>query len=281
MNPESEVKFISDRRQFTFDRLLILSLVPVIVLFLGAVAYYVYTTNILNNPPITNEEKTPIGLTDEEITRIKNEVNSQPYEYLFVPNALDIIGIPPPAESTEMDKLSYDMQKPSVNPTPEEVIKDHVYFLDFKGQAFGDYINSDANGNEITQINDELAHLTQQLNNLYQQIPLKDRISGVTQLVEIQPVLEKEGNNISVYPSIRAVVAYSAKEIMTKLDPSNAQKYQKDADALVSRGIGYGLYGQSDAEAARSLVSQYFVQYFKNKPDTLSALTIINQTESN
>jgi hypothetical protein len=53
--------------------------------------------------------------------------------------------------------------------------------------------------------------------------------------------------------------------ILARLDPEYAQIYQQKSEEFVARGIGYGLYGQNDADAAQSLVNQYFV-LLENSP---------------
>jgi hypothetical protein len=48
---------------------------------------------------------------------------------------------------------------------------------------------------------------------------------------------------------------------MVRLDPANAKIYETEIVGLIQRGIGYGLYGQSDVDAAQSLVTQYMNLY--------------------
>ncbi len=199
----------------------------------------------------------------KEIQIIKERAESAPFEYKLVPNAIERINLPKPPDSNELDQQVYDGLRSTEPVEDYSDENNHVYYLDFQGQPLGDYVNSLPDQSQILifQINDELTNLTQHFNNLFQRGRLSERIDGVVEYATIEPALagsRNNGNYVSVYPSIRAVMVYAAGELMSRTDPENREQYEQQVQNLVNRQIGYGLYGQSDAEASLSLVNQYF-----------------------
>lgn len=206
--------------------------------------------------------------------------NTPEFTFLIVPTALETITLPAPTDTTVSDQEAYDRLVNELKPsaTPEEVFNDTGYNLPYSGTTYGAYISE--NGfDELFMIYDELAHVTQNFNNQYNRPPLKDRISGVEEMARIQPAVYGE-SQVSVYPSWRAVEAFMVGEILSRLDKANAQQHRNNAALMVDRGVAYGLYGQSDAEAAFSIVEQYF-RLMENQPSKPSLFSEEVPVETN
>ena len=197
------------------------------------------------------------AVMDAEVARMVAEAEAQPFVYTVIPNAREAITLPPPPESNDTDAASYAKQKPEGDVAQSTVETDVAFYLPFMGTTYGEYLNELQN-TELFQIHDELRFLTLHFNELYKRDPLSVRIEGVTELQPLESAVSGKTETHSVYPSIRAVEAYTAAAIMAQLDPENKEGHEELAEALVQRGIGYGLYGQSDADAAKDLVGQYF-----------------------
>jgi hypothetical protein len=215
----------------------------------------------------TKNTDVPIPVVDNreadlqaEIARIKAEEEGKPFVFTAVPDALNKISLPPPPESNESDAAIYTKLKATTT-IPEAAVQDDVVFnLAPLGISYIDYLNNLNDPSEIYQLTDELRQLTLALNEKYQRPPLAERIQGVVQMAPLDKIVA--GNETpSVYPSIRAVDAFLALEIMSRIDPENAALYEAETTGVINRGIGYGLYGQSDVDAARLLVTQYMNIY--------------------
>jgi hypothetical protein len=185
------------------------------------------------------------------------EAESRPFVYTVVPNALEAITVPPPPDSDATDKAAYESAHAQVgNISAEDARNDLYYTLTFKDMTYGEFQNSLVDPSLLFQIHDELRNLTLHFNQLYNRPPLAERVEGVSQMFALDPVIYNNPTP-SVYPSVRAVDAYIAAEIMSVVDPANAAQHRQQAEALVVRGIGYGIYGASDAQTAKEMVAQY------------------------
>lgn len=194
------------------------------------------------------------------LEKVVAEIQAQPFVYSLVPDAPQIITVPPPPESNELDARVYAEFKSSATVAPSDVQNDVAFNLPFEDMTYGEYLLTLSQPSPISQVMSEVRQLTLAANKQYQRPALKERIADVTQIGELDRA-DYRDQTVSVYPSIRAVDAYLAGQIMATIDSEKADYYQKLAEALVARGIAYGLYGQSDADAAKALVEQYLTHY--------------------
>lgn len=224
-----------------------------VILVVGFVAILLVTKVFSGNQKEATRDEIESYL--EELVK---EVEKKPFTFVFVPNALEAIQLPAPTETNELDQEAYDRLVTEVdqNITEEEILNDIGFNLPYGDTTYGKYINENSEL-DLFQVYDELAQITLHFNEQYQRPSLKDRIEGVIQRASLMPAVYEAGV-VSVYPSWHAVEAYMVAEVLTRLDEDNAQVYRNNSETLVDRGIGYGLYGKSDAEAARSIVQQYF-----------------------
>ena len=249
MQPQPEASVISDRKKFRAPTIFL----TVVIVFTVSVVAVISIRYI-------NSEKNYLAKENETIARIITEAQKMEIVFTAVPDALQLIAIPAPPNSESSDNANYIELKPTAT-VPEDIVQNDVAFnMYFLGMTYGKYLNSIENPGEIYQITDELHELALKLNNQFNRPSFATRFAEVIQMAPLDPI--SPGSEVhSVYPSIRAIDAYLAAHFMSKIDPENEQEYNQEAQALVSRGIGYGLYSESDAEAAALLVSQYLTLY--------------------
>lgn len=249
METQPEAVVLSDRRKLP-QTLLIIS--GVIILIVGSIGIiYALQWNNTKNSNLIFEAK---------LAQIIADAQSQEFVFTAVPKALELVTLPIPPDSNETDAIVYNQLKSDPSVSIEIVQNDVVFNLPFMGATYGEYLNTIENPDEIFQVTDELHQLAVQLNTTFNRLPLKDRIAGVLQMAPLDAI-SVDSDVRSVYPSIRAINAYLGAEIMSRIDPENKDSYRQEAEALINRGIGYGLYGQSDADAAKSVVTQYLALY--------------------
>jgi len=256
MNPNSEGTVIRDSRVVSRGVKLAIICVVIVLTLILVVAWYV----LQGNQRYISTELASYGLNQQQemvVTEIE-EAEAQPFVFTLVPNALDVIVLEAPSASNTKDVDAYTLTKASVDladPIDPEIIKNDIaYNLPFQGSTFGEYLNTlpEENRYRFFQMSDELQQLTKHFNEVYKRPPLKDRIEGV---VAMAP------QDTLVYPSMRAVQGFLAIKIMSVIDPQSSSLYEEVGEAFVQRGMLYGLYGQSDAEAAKSVVTQYLALY--------------------
>lgn len=207
----------------------------------------------------------------EEIENTIATLRTQPaphFEYQLVLDAPNRIDIAPPPDSADSDQAAYyailtDEEKTDVASSTRRYViaydtDDTVHNLPFKNTDWADYIYQESTPEEekaILQVYDELGDLTYYFNEQYNRPPLVDRIEAVfpTTYDDIE-TREK----FFIYPSFKVVEGLATAEMMARMDPQNAQFYHDEVEAFIERGMVYGIYGESDIEAARSLVEQYF-----------------------
>lgn len=253
MNYQNPEPVVTVKKSYQSIFLIILGVVSLlVVVYQGYILYKIKSTQT----SVISKEKA-------EIAGIIKEAQNMAINFTAVPNAPELIDIPAPYDTSESDNKSYLQLKPTNVVSKDTVQNDVAFNMSFMGVTYGTYLNSIENPTEIYQIIDELHELTLRLNTKFNRLPFSDRFSEVLQMGALDPIVP--GSDVrSVYPSIRAVDAYLAAQIMSQIDPKNENIYLQQAEQLVSRGIGYGLYSASDAEAAALLVSQYLKLYMNH-----------------
>jgi hypothetical protein len=230
------------------------------MVFIGSVvllfAWLLLSPSLMNTPEPASDE----AALEADIARIIAEAEGKPFVFTAVPDARTLITLPPPPTSNDIDTVVYNQLKATTTVTPEQIQDDVIFNLAPEGVTYMEYINSLEDPSEIFQLTDELRQLTLYFNQEYNRPPLSLRVPGVVQLAPLDMIVPNNPTQ-SVYPSMRAVDALLALEIMVRIDPDNAAAYEREIVALIQRGIGYGLYGQSDVDAAQSLVNQYMDLY--------------------
>ncbi len=252
------------------NSVVVIAVVVVFVLIVGASVWLFLQGGSGGNP--TSPDNINQAAIDEafrtQVESLVAEAEAQPFEYTLVPDAPTSITLPPPPESAADDAASYEaLKSQAAGVTPVQASEDVYYYLPVRDTVYGDYLNNLPNPLPIFQMHDELRRLTLQFNEQYNRAPLAERIDGVNPVTDLDLIVYKVDTK-SVYPSIRAVDAYAAAEVMSRLDVSNATTYKAQAEALVERGIAYGLYGASDAVAAKELVNQYIARLNATNPMT-------------
>ena len=181
----------------------------------------------------------------EMIVKKVAEAEAQPFLFTLVPDAPTLITLNAPATSTEEDLKIYKTLVTSagvIDPIDPEIVKKDIAFnLPFQGMTLGEFINKlpEEQRYKLFQMSDELRQLTTHFNELYKRPSFKDRAEGV---VEVTP-------SATVYPSLRAVEGFFAIHIMSEIDPNSSELYTEIGEDFVKRGILYGMYGSSDADA--------------------------------
>ncbi len=200
---------------------------------------------------------------------------AEEFAYKLVPNAPTAVTLPPPGASDTEDAASYETFKVMAEGmTEDDVYFDNVYAIPYGDSFYGDFINTPSDYQfTIYQLHDELRQLVAHVNSQYQRPPLAQRISGVTQIGNIEEALFEKPETAAVYPNIRSAEAFLVAYILSELDPENENLYRQTAEAMAERGIAYGHYGRSDLEASRSLTSQYLSLFLQNNPEGLRSIT--------
>lgn len=243
----------------------------IILIALGVVWFYQNYQGVISNPqPLTDEE------LRAEFDRLVAEAEAKPFVFEFVPNALEVIALPAPVDTTASDFENYQTLKPAVGMfTEEDVEEDTVYAFAFGDDSYGEYINTSEHQFMLYQLHDELRYITKNLNFLHPRPVLTERIEGVEQIGTVDPALFGD-ETPSVYPSVRAVEGFLVAEVMSRFDQANAEKYKAMGEAFAKRGIMYGHYGASDVAAARSVVEQYFGLLDASQPDLFTRNQVSN-----
>ena len=186
---------------------------------------FILTQTTKNTDVPTPVVDDPEAQLQAEIARIKAEAEGKPFVFTAVSDALNQISPPPPPSSNDNYATVYAQLKATTT-VSEAVVQDDVVFnLAPLGISYIDYLNNLDNPSEIYQLTDELHQLTLALNEKYKRPPLAERIQGVIQIAPLDTIVA--GNETpSVYPSIRAVDAFLALEIMARIDPENAALYE-------------------------------------------------------
>jgi len=246
----------------------------VIIIGLGLVWFFLSSQGFLNNSQPLSEEDFQV-----EVERLVAEAETQPFVFELVPNALEVITLPPPSESTVEDTTFYQALKtPAEGKTEVDVANDTIYNFPFRDTNYGDFINNSEYQFTLYQLHDEIRQLVAYFNSQYQRQPLSQRVEGVTQIGELEEAISEQSDTAAVYPNVRSTEAFLVANILSKLDPENATKYMQIAEEMAERGIAYGHYGRSDMEASRSLVSQYLSLFYQNNSDLIDIVTSQNET---
>lgn len=265
MPPQPDATIIRDKKSITPKQLVIVGLLLAGILALCAFYLVRYQEQLARQ---TFEAQIEADL-QAELARIDAEAATTPFAFTIVPEAPELIVIEAPADTADSDAAAYELLKPTAAVPETVAANDEAWDIPFQGTTYLEYLNNLEDPSLIFQITEELHELTLRFNKMYNRAPLSERINGVTQLAPLDTIVYGE-DTVSVYPSVRAVDAYLAAEIMSRIDEPNRNTYTTTAEDIIARGIGYGLYGQSDAYAAKSLVEQYFNLYDEPivSPDT-------------
>lgn len=262
MEPES------NSYQSTNQSMLKKPIVILILVLLGFVLVWLYLsfTGGLNNNQLLTEEE-----LQAELERLVAEAEKQPFTFEEVPEAPSTITLPPPPESNAEDTAAYQNLKTlAEGHTDEDVANDTVYNFPVQDTIYEDFINSSEYQFTLYQMHDELRQLIVKFNNEYKREPLSKRITGVTQIGNIEEAIFEKPETAAVYPNVRSAEAFLVAGILSYLYPDQADMYQQLAQEHAERGITYGHYGLSDLEASRSLANQYLSAFLKNHPDLTS-----------
>ena len=187
----------------------------------------------------------------EQRQDIVMEYNGKAFEYRLVPDAENRITVPAPYDARESDQLFYESVKSDELAVSEGIDYNYAYNLPFKDSTYSEHVNrlSRELRYKIFQMNDELAALTKYFNTIYPNESASERVTGI--------VLSTDLAAEPSYPPLRAVEAYAAVYVMSTIDSKNADQYERQGEQLVTRDISYGRYTKSDAEIAKSVVTQY------------------------
>jgi hypothetical protein len=256
MPPQQEEPIIYERSKMSPGTKIGIGIVIVALLVVSAGAILNQSREIQIDEPVLDSE----AALEAEVARILAEAPNEPFEYTAVPDAVNKISLPPPSVTEEVDAAVYAELKATTTVSEDVVGNDVIFNQSPLGISYIDFLNTLDDPTEIFQLTDELHQLTLHFNEQYKRPPLAERIQGVIQLAPLDIIVAGTETR-SVYPSIRAVDAFLALEVMSRIDPANAAVYEATAMGVIKRGIGYGLYGQSDVDAAQSLVMQYMDLY--------------------
>ena len=259
MNPDLETA-ISGEDEVSSHRLrwLLLILLTSILVLAGIVWY------LTSSSPTTEQAKRDQEF-NAKIQQVVEKYKNRAFVFTLVPDALTTITLPSPPDSDASDLASYQAIQKQL--TPEmiaNVDNDNIYTaFTLAGIQYGQFLDYNQNKEKIYQLHDEIRHLVLNFNKQYQRPPLSKRLPDIEHYGTEYPAVPGNDDVPSTYPSVRATEGFAVAELLTRMDNDNADFYQEMADDYARRGIMYGWYGQSDVEAARSLVDQYFTQFDK------------------
>lgn len=262
MEPDKNL-YSESRRSFLTKPISILIL---ILLGLGILWFYLNSQGFFNNSQEYSEAE-----IQAELERLIAEAENTPFTFEMVTDAPSTITLPPPPESNAEDTAAYQNLKTlAEGHTDEDVANDTVYNFPVQDTIYEDFINSSEYQFTLYQMHDELRQLIVKFNNEYKREPLSKRITGVTQIGNIEEAIFEKPETAAVYPNVRSAEAFLVAGILSYLYPDQADMYQQLAQEHAERGIAYGHYGLSDLEASRSLANQYLSAFLKNHPDLTS-----------
>ena len=231
------------------------------ILVLSSTVWY-----LTSSSPTTEQAKRDQEF-NAKIQQVVEKYKNQPFVFTLVPDALTTITLPPPPDSDASDLVSYQAVQKQLIPEMIADIDNDTMFNTFTLPGFKySYLfdsNINQNNEKFYQLHDEIRFLVLKFNKQYQRPPLSKRLPNVQHYGTEYPAVPGNDEILPIYPSIRASEGFAVAELLTRLDNDNADFYQEMADDYARRGIMYGWYGQSDVEAARSLVDQYFTQFDK------------------
>jgi len=221
MEPES------NSYQSTNQSMLKKPIVILILVLLGFVLVWLYLSfkgGLNNNQLLTEEE------LQAELERLVAEAEKQPFTFEEVPEAPSTITLPPPPESNAEDTAAYQNLKAAYQNlktlaeghTDEDVANDTVYNFPVQDTIYEDFINSSEYQFTLYQMHDELRQLIVKFNNEYKREPLSKRITGVTQIGNIEEAIFEKPETAAVYPNVRSAEAFLVAGILSYLYPDQA-----------------------------------------------------------
>jgi len=260
MNPDLETA-ISGENEVPSHRLrwLLLILLTSVLVLVGTVWY------LTSSSPTTEQAKRDQEF-NAKIQQIVEKYKNQPFVFTLVPDALTTITLPPPPDSDASDLENYQANQVELSSENITNIDNDTVLtaFTFEGFKYGYFLEFNGSKDNIYQLHDEIRHLVLHFNKQYQRQPLSDRLPDIQHYGTEHPAVPGNDDVPSTYPSVRVAEGFAVAALLTRLDVDHGEFYQAVAEDYAKRGVQYGWYGQSDIEAARSLVSQYFSQFDKN-----------------
>ncbi len=230
---------IPDAVQSHHHLTLLLSILSLTVLVAGVFVYLNYTWEKSTAPePVTTT--TP-----------------KPFKFTYVPEALDIITIPDPEDTTSYDAAAYQTAVKKVGNTTITSINSPLEFM-YKSQPFSAYLKTDQEtANEFFPRLEELRVLAEHLNSQYNRPPLNVRQPNL--IPTDAPAVSVGGitPGDSTYPFWPVIEAQLVTAIMVSLDAGNEALYQEQLSKYFNELLASGYIGQSDLDASNLLFFQY------------------------
>ena len=259
MNPDLETA-ISGENEVPSHRLrwLLLILLTSVLVLVGTVWY------LTSSSPTTEQAKRDQEF-NAKIQQIVEKYKNQPFVFTLVPDALTTITLPPPPDSDASDLENYQANQVELSSENIANIDNDTVLtaFTFEGFKYGYFLEFNGSKDNIYQLHDEIRHLVLHFNKQYHRQPLSDRLPDIQHYGTEHPAVPGNDDVPSTYPSVRVAEGFAVATLLTRLDVDHGEFYQAVAEDYAKRGVQYGWYGQSDIEAARSLVDQYFTQFDK------------------
>lgn len=259
--------------------LLIFGVICVLLVIAGLLAY-VFWSNRANEPAVTLTE-TPADTTrpGSQSEVISATGLDHEFQLEYVSQAKTQIVIEPATADMKVTDVADYMTRKDKAEVVNKVYaaeRDRAYELTFASEErFEDFLRAVENPAVLYQLHDELMYLASYFSAQSPVEPLYTQSDAIVLLAPIKADPFVQGG-VVVYPSQRAAEGFFVAEIMSQVDPDNAQEYQAQATAFAERGILYGQYGISSVAAAQSLVAQYFTLMQDNDPTLLTFLATHN-----
>lgn len=193
-------------------------------------------------------------------TQMATKYSASSFQLSLVPTATIDIKVSAPNTDNTADVADYTAKVVAQSANAKALVAqdtiDQLLFDD--QQPYTNVIENSLYRDQLFQIQDEIMYVAHTINALYQRAPVSERIPNVVLLTTPTPDPFSATTTL-VYPAGRAVVGFTAGEIMARIDPLNATEYRAQSLAYAERGIAYGEYSKSDMVTAKSIVTQYFV----------------------
>lgn len=236
-----------------------------LILLITSVAVYMYS---LKSSPL---ETDITEATSDQAVESASSTAVSVFRLALVPEATSSITLALPVQNEDLkkaDRASYDKAKLLLQTEADlESVRifDNPLMLEVNlVSALRELERSDSAA-VLYQVQDELLSLTQYFNLTLQ--PTTTLARGVADSVSAP----YEAAVYTVSPSSHVVLTLFMGDILKKSDLVKTGEVDAAVEAMLVRGVAYGLYATSDVAVSKSLYTQYKTLLMKNYPELSSS----------
>jgi hypothetical protein len=243
---EPDVTFISERKIIPTKSLVIFGILALGILGAAVYGYFIWSkANV-----VANEEA--------YLAEMREIAKNTPRTFTLVPDALEVVTLPPPTPYDEADVENYKTVRAQYTEAQlNELARSSIFEATTTDGVALSAVLADASLTEgFWAIQDEITNLVIHYNEMYPEKPLFEAFPDVVG----QPGLPSARYGVtipSVYPSVAATTPYLVALYLAGLYPDQAEHYKKMGEEYAKQGIAFGWYDVESMIAAESLVTQY------------------------